>query len=984
MSTDHEGAPEPGAPSAVRRLLTALALIAAVFFALAAIGSPLLGRTVFAGTDELARFSPYADAGLAGIQVQNTYLDDTYNSELPAELLFTDEARWGEFAEWNPYIAGGTPLGAVPNYALLSPLTLPFYVLPGWLAPAYQKLLELAVAMLGCALFLRRLRLSPAAATLGGIVFASSAFLVMWTNWPQTRVAALIGWVFWAIERLVQRRTVTDGVLLALPTGFMLLGGFPAVTAFALLTALPYLLVRAVAEHGRRPRRLFGVLLGALGALAGGVALAAVQLVPFAYFYRTWLIEGRAQTGADHLGLAELATSFAPWTFGGVSTRTDQPSWYLAQNMVEASSYVGAAALVLIVVCLAAPRAGRVMLPRGAWTYLVVASLSWLVLIYSGWPLSLLQRLPVFDANFIGRARSVLGFLLAVLAALGLQLLLRRDYRAAHAVRSRRPWASRLVPIAAVVLLAVVVVEALRAAGGPDAARSGVDPWAYAVVQLLLGAGLIAIAGGAILALQWARRSNGRAARVGQLLGVGALLALVVGQGLSYVQPYWPRVDRQTFYPQTDTHDFLAAHLGHDRYASTTSAMYMGLESPKRLRSLSGHTFLNAELAALLRAVPSDPVNQPTHVLFSPHLSTATSPILDRLGTRYFVTSPRDAIFGTRHLNTGGDGSVTLRPGMAARGRITTAGPLRAVGIVPRAPLATGDANARLDVVITDSDGAAVARGGRLLSGLAVGEPFWIPIAGEDIPTGTRLTVALTTRSSAGLRVDASGTRPRLSTVTAPHENGLPAGSLSRSQGRGAGDGVRLVYAGSAVVWERLHALPRIRWASTAQVEPDPARRVALLASGALGPDTVVLNAAPEPPSPAPEVDPASTPTPTLAGDEPARVWVDGDGMDAISVRVSAPADGYLVIADALQAGWTATVDNRPARLVAADQGVIAVPVAAGNHTVELRYAAPYHNVGGWLSLAAALLAAVLLITGWRRAPEMTDAADDPGELVHR
>jgi hypothetical protein len=392
------------------RPLTTVALIAAVFFTLAGIGSPLLGLSVFAATDELSTNSPYFDAGGAETVVQNTFVDDTYNAEIPAVLLYVQSVRDGEPAAWNPYIAAGTPLGATPTYALFSPLSLPYYVLPGWFAPAYAKLLEIGVTLLGCYLFLRRLRLRPPAALLGGTVFAGSAFMAMWTNWPQTRVAALIPWVFWAAERLVQRRRVSDGVLLALSVAFMLLGGFPAVTAFTLVTVGPYFLVRVLAEYSSLRRRVIGLVLGAGAAVIGGVALAAIQLLPFAYFYSTWLIEGRSQTPSDHLNLTELATIFVPWAFGGVSHRAGEPYWYVGHNMVEASSYLGAAALVLVVVTVAWARAGRSLLPRGVWAFFIAAGGIWLVLIYLGGPLRFLQEMPVFATNFVGRARSILGF----------------------------------------------------------------------------------------------------------------------------------------------------------------------------------------------------------------------------------------------------------------------------------------------------------------------------------------------------------------------------------------------------------------------------------------------------------------------------------------------------------------------------------------------------------------------------------------------
>jgi hypothetical protein len=122
-----------------------------------------------------------------------------------------------------------------------------------------------------------------------------------------------------------------------------------------------------------------------------------------------------------------------------------------------------------------------------------------------------------------------------------------------------------------------------------------------------------------------------------------------------------------------------------------------------------------------------------------------------------------------------------------------------------------------------------------------------------------------------------------------------------------------------------------------------------MLASGDLAGDQVVL-------------DRPGVPT----DGKPATVDIDTDGLNRIGVRVNAEGSGYLVIADALQAGWAATVDGTPAPLVPADQGLVAVPVAAGEHQVELRYDPPYHGLGTWLT-AAALLTAVALLAVDRR-----------------
>ncbi|GAB3464269.1 YfhO family protein [Actinophytocola sediminis] len=929
--------PDTSTSTLRRRLpgaLTSVSLIAAVFFILAGIGTPLLGTSVFSATDELSITSPYFDSGLGGIEVQNSYMDDTYDAMLPNTMLYMESLRAGESAQWNPYIAGGTPLGSIPSYALFSPLSIPYYVLPAWLAPAYVKLLELAVALIGGYLFLRRLSLSKPAALLGGMVFTSSAFMIMWSNWPQTRVAAMIPWVFWAAERLIQRRRPTDVVLLALPVAFMLLAGFPAVTALSLLTAGIYFLVRVCAEYFGQWRRIIGVTLSAIGAIAAGAALSAFQLLPFAKFYQNWLIEGRSQTPDDHLGLAELTTAIAPRAMGSLNP-ADPPVWYLphfGRNMVEAMSYVGAGAVVLVVVAIALARSGRSMLPRGAWWVLTGMSLAWIALIYLPGPLAVVHRLPVFSSNYVGRARCVLGLLLAVLAAIGFELLLRNRKRVGEALRGAR---FRVVYGLVVVLataagIAMVWLAGRRAAGDKDL-EVGTDPvsrLAHLDQHMIIGVGLVAAA---VLAAVLIYLSAGRTTGGWRFTRFGAatvLLAIIAGQSFTLANSYYPRVDKDTFYPTTDVHAFLADNLGADRFAGTVDAMVMGADSAKKLRALTGHTFIDKNFATLVRSMPGNPIPYPTHLNLRPQLAVAASPILDRLAVRYFVTAPFSQVFGPARFSWGDGTMVPMPDETPVSLPVPGTGPVRAVGFIPAVNFADQtDPDLGVDVVVTDQNGETVATGTRNTRGMNASRPFMIAVDAEHVPAGTELTATFTLHTNGQLAV--RGT-----------ENGPVASAVGV-----ADDGLELAHVGSSVVWERTTALPRIRWASTAIAEADETQRVALLAADAIEPDEVLLNE-----------DAAPT------SGQPADVEIVEDGNDRVETTVDARGDGYLVVADADQVGWEATLDGQPAELVPADQGVVAVAVPEGRHTVTLRYVTPYSNAGLWLTLFTVVLLVGLVV----------------------
>ncbi|MEN3306686.1 MAG: hypothetical protein V7603_2888 [Micromonosporaceae bacterium] len=935
-----EQAPHPGRP--IRsRLLTLAAVLAVALFALWGIGGPLVGTSVLASTDEMAAASPYVDAGVKNDPVTNFYLDDIYTAQLPGMILFKHTG-----AGWNPYVSGGTPLGAVPDGSFYSPLTLPFFLLPTWLGPAYERLLEIICAAGACFLFLRRLRLSRPAAVAGGLVYASSGFMVVWLSFGHTRVAAFIPALFWTLERLIQQRRLRDAALVALPVAAMLLGGFPSVAGYAMLTAAGYALVRVLAEYRADLGRVLRLLLGAGAAALAGIGLAAFQLLPFLGFYRTYLIEGRSQTGDKHLDPGSLITSIAPWALG-TADPTRPPLWYPRVNLVESMSYLGAGAVVLVIVAIAGARAARTLLPRAGWLFLAVAALFWAELIYLGGPpLAVLQHLPglraLFGGNFIGRSRGMLCFLLAALAAVGLDLLLRR--REARRAGDVPPpagagWRRWLWPAAVWVLAAAGLGVALgraRVLARRADARGSAGRVAFLDHQVLIGLALLAAALIVTLVL-WRARGALR------VVAATALVLLIAGQGISFVRAYYPHSLRDTFYPVTDTHRYLAANLGDERYASSQNAMVFGTNTAYRLRSVDGHAFINRSFAALVRGIPGNPIDYATYIRFNADQAQATSPILDVLGTRYFVTAPQERIFGTP-VSTPADGTSTqLRPEQPVTVPVPTSGRTRAVGVTPAAvpvELLASSPTRSLEVVVRDASGTEVARSRRRLAGLTAGTPFLVPVAADSVPAGTRLTATITLHAPAGLTV--SGLT--VSGLTVAGHAGVPAVSAVA----GAEDGLRLVHADTSVIYQRRNAQPRIRWAGHAVVEPSQGKRVAALASGSIGADTVVLSA----------------PGPAAAGGT-ARVDVRQDDPDGIAVHVDAAGAGYLVVADADQRGWVATVDGRPVPLVAADQGLVAVPVTGGPHTVRLRFAAPHQNLGIAVTAAAVLFLVAVLAGDW-------------------
>jgi uncharacterized membrane protein YfhO len=83
------------------------------------------------------------------------------------------------------------------------------------------------------------------------------------------------------------------------------------------------------------------------------------------------------------------------------------------------------------------------------------------------------------------------------------------------------------------------------------------------------------------------------------------------------------------------------------------------------------------------------------------------------------------------------------------------------------------------------------------------------------------------------------------------------------------------------------------------------------------------------------------------------------------------PKNGYLVLSEIYYPGWRATIDGAPEEVLRADWNLRAVPVPAGRHALEFRFAPDSFARGAWISslTLAGCLGALVMIRMRRRRP---------------
>lgn len=98
-----------------------------------------------------------------------------------------------------------------------------------------------------------------------------------------------------------------------------------------------------------------------------------------------------------------------------------------------------------------------------------------------------------------------------------------------------------------------------------------------------------------------------------------------------------------------------------------------------------------------------------------------------------------------------------------------------------------------------------------------------------------------------------------------------------------------------------------------------------------------------------------------------------------VTASLNARADGLLMLTMPYDEGWQVRIDGEKTKIQALDNGLIAVPVTAGPHTLDLRYTPPWLIVG---LLASALSALILIVIGKAAASRRKKRADRPAEAA--
>jgi len=262
-------------------------IIAAFLLALALV---FCGRAIFQGRallplDMLLLMVPWKAhaAALAGSHfLPQNPMWDPVQQYYPWRAFAVASLKAGTIPLWNPYSYCGQPFLANLQSALFYPPNLIFLLLPLSAAFTWGAVIHLFLAGFFCYALLRQWRILPLAALFGAVAFMLNGYIIGWLEYPAfglwviTWLPAILLCYEKAISGGGWRWTLLTGVVI----GIQFVGGQLQISSYLIMAFLLYALWRAFSGEGKRV--VVGRLGGALAALAIGLALAAVQLLPTA------------------------------------------------------------------------------------------------------------------------------------------------------------------------------------------------------------------------------------------------------------------------------------------------------------------------------------------------------------------------------------------------------------------------------------------------------------------------------------------------------------------------------------------------------------------------------------------------------------------------------------------------------------------------------------------------------------------------------
>ncbi len=866
-------------------------------------------------------YSPWRLNNPLKIKPKHNILSDQFDEILPNIKYQIDQLRAGHIPSYTDKLYNGVPLFWVIRHEAKMLLLLGLgYFLTFPVAWTLFLIVRLLIGGLFFYYFLRLLNISSGAALVGTLSYAFSSYVIQ--NFGITMVSQyfLLPVALYAIERIIRDRSRLWIFILPFVAEQILVSGYPTTAAYNLFLIAIYGLFRIIQERASWRSNL--LLFAWLGAIT--LALAAPALLASVNFFATYDWSYRVEYWRASLPPSKLLTMLMPFYFGEATVG----AW------VRHSVYLGFIPLIAAVFGVVGSfRSGlRLFFVLYAlWVFSFAFNLFNL--------LSVIRYVPVFNSSMPNNHIILIPFALSVLAAFGLD-----DFK------TRVPRLNAALAIGALLLIFGVGIKLTTTEF--SASLTDANFLTHLKTQtLFLTLSLAAL-------LYWAFGERKTLALATLLLILGADLT-AMGKGFN------PTVPQAGFFPETKGITFLKEHLGEhklflfEREFLANAPQYFGL------RTFGGRGFFPARTKELYRLIyPEAFVHTPTQEIFPFNKSVRVdSELFDALGIKYLLVPKnsdpkrleREYAYNQKEWNAfiklGAGQTLTQTfkpPSNTTADKLT----LRLAENLSPAPI-----KFKVSVFVDEkqlwSAESEAKKGatGNLNVNIPPTEfnPSFLYRLEIELLTPTPNSKPVSLQWAEGVDIIRTGTLSE----DGHEKNGdlLFEIYADNSVKKGLTDKLKVAYDDDLTIWENQQVFPRAWFVSKAKVLDDNGFK-AEFESGKLG---LREFAVVDPKDQAQVVSLLTDQTaPAIFAPTPAQITKLTDTAQEFELQNSAP--GILVISDNFDEGWSAKIDDRPAKILRVNFNMRGIVVPAGAHRVVLEYAPSFLRNGLLILLTGLLL----------------------------
>ncbi len=564
-------------------------------------------------------YNPYRDLFAQeypnGIPFKNFLITDPVRQQYPWRNLSVSGIKSKELPIWNPYSFSGTPNLANSQSAAFYPLNILFVIFPFEIVWSFLILLEPLLGGIFMFWYLRNLRLDNFSSFFGGVIFSFSGFFTTWLEWGTVLHAALwLPLILLSIDKILininkNKKLLMWSLILVFSTVSSFFAGHLQTFFYLSLVGAIYILVRLWQSKSKKfAGALFVTWLVTL-------VIVSIQLIPSLRFI---LLSARDtdqlfwQKEGWFIPWQHLIQFLVPDFFGNPSTLNYWGTW----NYGELTGYVGMLPLIVALYAL---------IFRKDRKTLFFGSLLFVSLIFS-LP-TLFAKLPFFlSIPFISTAQPtrlifLIDFSMSILAALGLNYLIKT-----------KKWKEIFLPIGVVGIFLLILfgIVQLGQQLGIDVEDLGVAKRNMILPLLLFISSLLLIA--AFLKFDKRYKSY--------LLILFIIITIFDLFRFSWKFNTFSK--KEYLFPSTSSIDFVKAHVGDYRIATTDPRILApNFSSVYKIQSVEGYDplFLNRYgefVSAINRNEPN--IKPPFGFNRIVRIENFSSDLIDLMGVKYVLS----------------------------------------------------------------------------------------------------------------------------------------------------------------------------------------------------------------------------------------------------------------------------------------------------------------------------------------------------------